>query len=150
MFTHAKRLLGKALRVVGDHLLSDPTEKPKTNGHKEEPFKATPPRDRAKYNPRDHKTYYIVASKVLRVLLDEGGPMTVRDFTDRSDGIAQSTIRGTCKELVKDGLLTQVENYPASFIIPGEAGDRAREFVAEHLPEENETPPSPASNNPYS
>jgi len=91
-----------------------------------------PPIAKRPYNPKAHKTFYHVGTGVLQIMLNHTGPKTVRDLVHLSDGaFAQSTVRQTCKGLVKDGLLSQVEEYPASFAIADETNVKA--FIQQNL-----------------
>lgn len=88
------------------------------------------------YNPKEHKTFYLVGANILQRLVVSTVPCTVRDLTKyfevTGQGFAESTIRGTCKELVKDGVLTQLSDVtPATFQVADEAA--ALEFVQKHL-----------------
>ena len=113
----ARRAVGGLLRLV-----SDRRPKP-TNQPEPEP---PPPPSKRRYDPKEHNTHYHVGAGVLQLLLDHEGPKTVRDLVQLSeDAFAQSTVRQTCKVLVKDGLLTQVDDYPASFIIANESTAKA-------------------------
>lgn len=133
--TFARKSLGGLFRMVSDHLLHDnPTNGSPTNGHHVEP--EPPSRPRKPYNPKEHKTYYLVGSTVLRLMLDNPGSKTVKDLVAlSSEEFPQSTIRGICKELVKEGLLTQVADYPASFVLVEDRSEQALLFVADHLPQ---------------
>jgi hypothetical protein len=117
---YARKAVGSILRFIVDRKHVD--EVP-TNGHAEpEPPKSQKP----PYDPRQHPTYYHVASSVLKLLQEHEGPKTVKDFVDLSgNAFAQSTCRQTCKVLVEDGLLKQVDDYPASFLILDEEKVRA-------------------------
>lgn len=88
------------------------------------------------YNPKEHKTFYLVGANILQRLVGSTAPCTVRDLTKyfetTGQGFAESTIRGTCKELVKDGILTQLADAtPATFQVANEAA--ALDFVQKHL-----------------
>lgn len=139
-----RKAIGLAFKVIGEKLLG-PEEK--TNGAAAAPEEEAPKpkRPRARYNPKEHKTFYMVGSGILRCLLEDGAPKTVHDFTEKLS-FAQSTIRGTCKELVKEGLLVQVTEYPAAFKIPDEANEKAKEFVAQHAEENPPSEAKPAEN----
>ena len=130
LITFARKSFGGLFRMVSDRLLhDDPTP---TNGHVEP---GPPSKPRKPYNPKDHKTYYMVGSTVLRLMLDNPGSKTVKDLVAlSSEEFPQSTIRGICKELVKEGLLTQVADYPAAFLLPEDGSERVLFFVGEYLP----------------
>ncbi len=88
------------------------------------------------YNPKEHKTFYLVGANILQRLVTSTASCTVRDLTKyfetTGQGFAESTIRGTCKELVKDGILTQLaDTTPATFQVADEAA--ALDFVQKHL-----------------
>lgn len=113
----ARRAVGGLLRLVSDR-------RPKTNPVEPEP----PPPSKRRYDPKEHNTHYQVGAGVVRLLLEHGGPKTVKDLVRLSgEDFAQSTIRQTCKILVTDGILRQVDEYPASFIIVND--DAAQAFV---------------------
>jgi hypothetical protein len=115
----ARRAVGGLLRLVSDR-------RPKTNPV--EPETEAPPPSKRRYDPKEHNTHYQVGAGVVQLLLEHGGPKTVKDLVQLSgEDFAQSTIRQTCKILVTDGLLKQVDDYPASFVIVNE--DAARAFV---------------------
>lgn len=131
--------LGSILRVVSDHLLGvqpdDGKAEPPKAAEEAPPTSVAKPRDRSGYNVREHKTYYMVGSDILYHLLNHNTPLSVRDFVAFSeDEFAQSTVRGICKELVKDGLLVQMADYPATFQIAEGMRDPAQEFVDKHHP----------------
>jgi hypothetical protein len=101
----ARRAVGGLLRLV--------SRSPKTV----EPEPEAPPSKR-RYDPKQHNTHYHVGGGVVLLMLENDGPKTVKDLVKLSqDEYPQSTIRQTCKILVTDGILKQVDDYPASFVI---------------------------------
>lgn len=131
--TFARKSLGALLQKVSDLLQEEETPM-KECSLESDPSEPEPPmRVRRPYDPKEHKTYYIVGSTLLRLMLDNPGPKTVKDLVVLStEEFPQSTIRGICKELVKEGLLYQVAVYPAAFLITEGLMDRARTFVSDH------------------
>jgi len=130
----ARRAVGRLLRFV-----SDRSPKPTNGTSPAEP--ETPPPSKRRYDPKLHNTHYQVGVGIVQLMLDHEGPKTVKDLVTLSgDDFAQSTVRQTCKILKGDGILKQVEEYPASFVIADVEGAKA--FVqAVHLfrnPDQNE------------
>jgi len=130
------RRIGYAIRNFGDKLVnlsgSSPYSPITTSPPTSPSPTVTPTPTKPTYNPKAHKTYYLVGASLLDCLLKDPTPKTVSGFTDRC-GFPPSTIRGVCKELVKDGLLEQVTEYPAVFRIREGAHEKAVQFVDQHM-----------------
>lgn len=126
-----RQILGETLRTMADYLLKNPQvvpppEPPKVEVapvHQRRTHKATPqrepisqesppevltkptkPRDRSKYNPKDHGPYKIAAIGILQIL-SVSGRLSVPALAKGLPNSTDSSIRTACKTMVKDGIL---------------------------------------------
>lgn len=125
-----RQILGETFRTLADYLLRDKVPPPPET-IKVEPTpvhprqKATPqrvvincapppevlvkaskPRDRSKYNPKEHGQYKIAAIGILKTLLENGSRLSAPALAKIHTNSTDSTIRTACKTMVKDGILT--------------------------------------------
>lgn len=122
-----RHLIGIGLRRISDILLSDiPKASPKPPPPEQqnskqprpttEPHNKPPKRDRSKYDPTKHNTYYVAAYAILREMLkDTNKGHTVKDF-EPSVGCSPSSIRSACKKMV-DLRILRGEGYPAIYYV---------------------------------
>ncbi len=119
------RAVGGVLRYVSERL------EQRLNAEKPEPPPQPAPKPKSP-KKQGASTFAHVGSGILQLMLEHDGPKTVKDLVQLSgDDYAQSTVRQTCKALVRDGLLSQVTEYPASFTIND--ASNARAFIQSHL-----------------
>lgn len=125
-----RQILGETFRTLADYLLREfkevpPPEPPKgeiapvrqKRSHKskreaidQEPppevvVKAPKPRDRSKYNPKDHGPYKISAIGILKTLLGRESGLSVPALAKIHTTSTDSSIRTACKTMVEDGIL---------------------------------------------
>lgn len=142
VMSFVRRMVGTIFRAVSDELLKN--DPPKSSPASAAPeLDSKPPAPKKPYDAKAHRTFYVVASPILNVLLQDSEPKGVRELvlaTGRD--FPQSTVRGTCKQLVKDGLLTETaDTFPAKFYVSNDARSMAQAFLTSH-PIEDEAPPA--------
>jgi hypothetical protein len=115
-----RQILGTTFRTLADYLLQDSKDGPRAPEEPKPPTsvasqdlpeveleaKPSKPRDRSKYNPKEHGQYKIAAIGVLKTLLSmppgfrASAPALAKMLPNSTD----STIRTACKTMVTDGL----------------------------------------------
>lgn len=95
-------------------------------------------RDRSGYNPKDHNQFKVAAIGILRTLLDDGltrpasAPALTKGLEGSRNESTESTIRSTCKILVKDEVLQSTyEDSCHSHIYWVSNKENARKYLAE-------------------
>lgn len=176
-----RQVLGETFRTLADYLLKKstvvpPSEPPqvevapvrqrrtqKAAPHREpisqDPppevvVKATKPRDRSRYNPKDHGPYKIAAIGILKILLGSETRLSVPALARVHTTSTDSSIRTACKAMVKDGILaTEYDSNVKSDVywVDDEKAATAHlaelEAVAPSLPPSNEPGESETSLN---
>lgn len=117
-----------------DHLLRKRARKEtprKPPQRREEEAPTSKPRDRTKYDPKQHRTFQVAAIGILKHMLSNpGASFKVRDLEDHVE-CSQSSIRTACKELVTLGVLSG-EGFPTEYRIVSveSAAGKLAEFEA--------------------
>jgi len=168
-----RQILGETFRTLADYLLKEhqvvPPPEPikveatpvrqrrttKTAPQREvisqEPppevvVKATKPRDRSKYNPKDHGPYKIAAIGILKTLLENEVRLSVPNLAKIHTTSTDSSIRTACKTMVRDLILaTEYDDEVKSDVYWVDDPKAARDHLAEL---EAVAPALPPSNEP--
>lgn len=86
--------------------------------------------EKKSYNPKNHKSFYVVSAAVLRAMAKspskEWSARALADVTK----YAESSLRRVCKGLTESGILIRVYDFPATYRIaqPAQAQDLAASY----------------------